>query len=224
MYPLYTNLVRSQLKNLKLLVDYLLTNNYKNIIIDNNSSYKPLLAYYESLNNSINIIRSKKNDGHMVFWKQDKLFKKFGKGYYVVTDPDILPIDECPMDFLSIFLNLLIKLRTLYKVGFSLKLDDIPETYPFKNKVLEWEKQFWKTKTKGGNFIADIDTTFALYRPKINILRYFYKGLRTDFPYQARHFGWYINPQKLTEEQVFYNKEANSSSSWNIDDNASTNF
>ena len=205
----------NQLKNLKLLINYLLINDYKNItIIDNSSTYNPLLSYYETINKTVSVIRFKKNYGHMVFWNQAEIFKKFSNGYYVVTDPDILPINECPDDFLKKFLELLKSSRKLYKVGFSLKIDDIPDFYLNKSTVLKWESMFWKNKNKNGDFIADIDTTFALYRPKLNFRKYFYKGLRTNYPYQARHLGWYIDSNNLTEEEFFYRETANSSNSW----------
>lgn len=217
----------NQLETLKLLIDYLLDNNYKNLhIIDNNSNYPPLLSYYKIISNDVNVIFHDNNDGHMVFWEKNVFFKKFSNGYYVVTDPDVLPIADCPNDFLKVFLDLLIKSKTRYKVGFSLKIDDIPDYNPVKKKVLNWESRFWKTKTSEGHFLANIDTTFALYRPKLKTKKFFYMGLRTKSPYTAKHFGWYIDPDNLTSEQEFYNRSANSSSSWklNEDGNLSSTF
>ncbi|KAF2333116.1 glycosyltransferase family protein [Flavobacterium daemonense] len=209
----------NQLKNLQLLINYLLNNDYKNLhIIDNNSNYEPLLTYYNSIKNDVNVIFNKKNDGHMVFWEKD-FFKKFSKGYYVVTDPDVIPIATCPPDFLKFFLDLLIKSKTRYKVGFSLAIDDIPDFNPVKNNILKWESKFWKTKTKEGHFLASIDTTFALYRPQLKSKKFFYLGLRTNYPYVAKHLGWYINPHNLSHEEEYYNKTASNSSSWKLDEN-----
>lgn len=162
----------------------------------------------------------------MVFWENSVFFEKFSKGYYVVTDPDILPVADCPNDFLKVFLDLLIKSKTRYKVGFSLKIDDIPDYNPMKQKILRWESRFWKIKTKEGHFFADIDTTFALYRPKLKTKKFFYMGLRTQYPYMVKHFGWYIDPANLSKEQEFYNKTAGSASSWNLneDGNLSNTF
>ncbi|MEN2415060.1 glycosyltransferase family 2 protein [Flavobacterium mesophilum] len=210
----------NQLETLKLLLDYLLENDYKNLhVIDNNSNYPPLLSYYKIISNDVNVMFNDNNDGHMVFWEKDIFFKKFSKGYYVITDPDVLPIIDCPNDFLKVFLDLLIKSNTRYKVGFSLKIDDIPDYNPAKQKILNWESRFWKMKTSEGHFFADIDTTFALYRPKLRSRKFFYTGLRTKYPYMAKHFGWYIDPANLTNEQEFYKKSASDSSSWKVDEN-----
>ena len=53
------------------------------------------------------------------------------------------------------------------KVGFALRIDDLPQHYPLKEKVIKWEKQFWTKKVnKTDNiYYAEIDTTFALYKP-----------------------------------------------------------
>jgi hypothetical protein len=157
----------------------------------------------------------KTNDGHLSFWKQKELVNKYTKGYYVVTDADIVPISDCPDDFLNTFRILLNKAYNRTKVGFSLKLEDIPEDNPQREKIKDWEAQFWKTKIHPLACKAEIDTTFALYRPGYDYQKKnFTKAWRTDFPLQARHGGWYINPNTLTEEQEYYQKTANESASW----------
>ena len=210
----------NQLHYLKKLVNFLLDKKYSNIVImDNNSTYEPLLDYFKSIENCVTIHRLQENVGHLSFWKQKELFKKYSKGYYVVTDADIVPVSECPEDFLLTFRKLLDKAYDRTKVGFSLKLDDIPETNPNKSSVLTWESQFWKSKIRPNAFKAEIDTTFALYRPNYNYkLKNFTKAWRTDFPIQAKHGGWYFNLEDLSEEQSYYMNTANASASWKIDE------
>lgn len=209
----------NQLFYLKKLIKYLLINEYSNIVvIDNNSDYEPLLKYFDELKNEVVIHRLSKNYGHRVFWEQKNIFNKYNKGYYVLTDPDIVPLNSCPNDFVLKFKQILDKNWKLSKVGFSLKIDDIPDTNPNKIKILEWENRFWKNKTKNGNYQSSIDTTLALYPPK-NIWSFrenFYYAIRTNTPYTAMHGGWYMDVDNLTEEQKFYIETANSSSSWNI--------
>lgn len=208
----------NQLHFLKQLIEFLQKNGYENIVIlDNNSTYPPLLRYFESLENDIAIHRLNDNLGHLAFWKREAIFKQYSKGYYVVTDPDVVPIDKCPEDFLEEFRKLLDRAHDRTKVGFSLKLADIPDTNPNKSQILQWESQFWKSKIRPSAYKAEIDTTFALYRPKYNYnLKHFTKAWRTDYPIQARHGGWYIDIDNLTEEQEFYLKTANDSASWQI--------
>lgn len=206
----------NQLFYLQKLIIGLQKRGYNNlVIIDNNSTYKPLLDYYANTNSEIKIHKLEINDGHLSFWKQKDLVKKYTKGYYVITDPDIVPINDCPDDFLSTMLILLDKAYNRTKVGFSLKLDDIPKHNPQAPKIKDWEAQFWTSKIHSKAYKAEVDTTFAIYRPGyIYKKKNFTKAWRTDFPLQALHGGWYINPNNLTEEQSYYQKTANQSASW----------
>ena len=209
----------NQLYYLRKLIDFLKDHNFTNIIIiDNNSTYRPLLNYLENLDTIVTLHKLDVNDGHLAFWKQTELVEKYTKGYYVITDPDIVPLKECPDDFLKTFKLLLDRAYTRTKVGFSLKIDDIPDTNLNKQKIINWESQYWKTKTNSKAYKAPIDTTFALYRPHYKYkLKDFTKAWRTDYPVQAKHGGWYIDPKALTIEQKHYQETANSSASWLID-------
>ncbi|WP_375234787.1 glycosyltransferase [Winogradskyella sp.] len=206
----------NQLHYLKQLISRLQNMGYYNlVIVDNNSTYKPLLEYYKSIEGHVSIERLTTNHGHLSFWKEKDLIEKYTKGYYVITDADVVPITDCPDSFLEMFIKLLDKAYDRTKVGFSLKLDDIPEYNPQNKTIKDWEAQFWKTKIHPLAYKAEIDTTFALYRPRYTYQKKnFTKAWRTDFPLQAIHGGWYINPHDLTEEQAYYQKTANISASW----------
>lgn len=209
----------NQLFYLKKLIDFLKKAKYENIvIIDNNSTFEPLLDYFNEIESTVTLHKLKDNIGHLVFWKTKELFKKYSKGYYVITDADINPIKDCPDDFLLYFKKNLDKDFKITKVGFSLKIDDIPNTNSNKEKILKWESQFWINQTKDENFIAKIDTTFAIYRPNFSHNSFFLNGSRTSYPYQARHGGWYVDRNNLTEEQLYYYSNCNKSSSWRVDD------
>lgn len=212
----------NQLFYLKKLITFLQRADYTNIvIIDNASTYEPLLRYFENIKGQVTIHKMKKNYGHMVFWKRKDLFGLYGHGYYVVTDADIVPDEQCPKDFLEYFKEILDRDSSLTKVGFSLRIDNIPEYNLNKKKVLDWEEKFWNVKDNYNNYVADIDTTFALYKPKNmdQINSNFYKAIRTSSPYTAIHGGWYIDINKLTLEQKYYMKTANHSSSWKLNEN-----
>jgi hypothetical protein len=211
----------NQMFYLKKLIDFLLKSKFTNIIIvDNKSTYPPLLAYFNDIetNDQITIHRLTENKGHLVFWEDKTLFQKYSKGYYVVTDADIVPIENIPINFITQFRKLLDKYNDITKVGFSLFLEDIPDSNPNKGNIINWEQQFW-SKKENNFFKASIDTTFALYRPNYNRnTKDFLKGIRTDKPFTARHGGWYVNPNELTEEQKYYIQTASSSSSWLTDE------
>ncbi|MBJ7880581.1 glycosyltransferase family A protein [Gelidibacter salicanalis] len=207
----------NQLFYLKQSLEFLTKSSYTNIVIlDNNSTYPPLLKFFNTLNSNITLHRLETNYGHRVFWNQKEIFNRYAKGYFVVTDPDIVPLSECPHDFLNYFKIILDNNPEVNKVGFSLKIDDIPNENNLKESILKWEAKFWKNQNLDGNYVAGIDTTFALYRPKSikPIWQNFFKAIRTKYPYIAIHGGWYMDSSNLTEEQDYYIKTVNKSSSW----------
>lgn len=213
----------NQLFYLRQLIDFLLKRGFENIvIIDNKSTYPPLLAYYKQIEDQVNVEFMKENAGHMVFFENKDLQKKYGKGYFVLTDADIVPNENLPVDFMSVMLNYLERyFRAINKVGFALRIDDIPDYFPFKEKVLEWEEKYWKNKISDNLFKADIDTTFALYKPNyptcFNNVN-FYRGLRISDSFNSSHGGWYKNFDKLSDEDKFYQLTASTSSSWNVNE------
>jgi Glycosyl transferase family 2. len=72
------------------------------IIIDNASSYPPLLEYYKTL--PYEIVYLKENRGHKVFW-ENPIFEKYRNSFYIITDPDIEPLIDCPQDFVENFFS-----------------------------------------------------------------------------------------------------------------------
>jgi hypothetical protein len=204
---------RNRLTFLLQLIDFLEKNNFKNIIIiDNNSTYPPLLEFYENTN--YKIIYLNENLGYLALEKIE-LYNKIRKSFYVYTDPDIVPILECPSDFMDYFLHLLRKYPKIQKVGFSLKLDDIPDFYNKKNEVIEWESKYYDKIIQENVFDAPIDTTFALHKPYSMIsTRGIFKMARTGFPYQARHMPWYNNSENLSEEELYYINNVEIGTQW----------
>lgn len=214
----------NQLENLKSLINFLLSRGSKKIVvIDNKSDYPPLLDYYASMSDQITVERMQENLGHMVFFDRIDLQKKYGKGYYFLTDADILPNPQLPSNFAGIMVKKMDRyIHKIQKVGFALDLASIPEFYPLKTKVLDWEKKFWEKELEKDVYYADIDTTFALYKPqypiKFKVKRSkFYKAIRLAGDFTCKHMGWYIDPKNLTDEQRHYMKTSSSSNSWKFD-------
>lgn len=174
------------------------------IVIDNGSTYPPLLEYYQKL--PYKVITVDRNYGHLVFW-QCPQFREYRNDFYMVSDPDVIPIEECPTDFVEKMFYTLKKYPNLTKVGFSLKLDDLPEDGVLTKDVLQHEKQFQERYIKKENlYIASLDTTFALYPPDVvaNQKMSFFCAMRTGYPYQARHIPWYKTKEMITDEDRFY--------------------
>lgn len=210
----------NRLTCLKLLVDYLCKHGYvKNIvIIDNASTYAPLLEYLDSV--QVKVVKLKKNYGHLVLWKCGLFNNIIDHKPFVLTDSDILPVEECPEDFMERFYEILLDDTSLCKVGFSLKLDDIPDYYKLKAKVIAWEEQFWKSENRVRRerisyYKSAIDTTFALYRPGIYPCESkWWNDARTDIPYIARHLGWYVDVDNDDEIKNYIGKVKIGSSGW----------
>lgn len=191
---------------------------YTNIyIIDNNSTYQPLIEFYNQC--KYPIYRLKQNIGYLALWKTG-IYKRFYKSYYVYTDPDLAIVDECPPNFIDQFVDLLQRYKYSSKAGFSLKIDDIPDYYPKKAEVIDWETQFWVKTIEDNIFAAPIDTTFAVYRPFTKWGANFYEGhMRVGFPFQVRHLPWYTDNKMLTEEDVFYTKSTTTRTHWTKNEN-----
>jgi len=102
--PIFIN-SRDRLNCLKLLIEWLLRAGYNNLIIlDNDSSYPPLLEYYRGLDadSRIRVVRLGNNLGHKALWDCGILEELDIKTPYAYTDSDVLPIEECPDNFVRL--------------------------------------------------------------------------------------------------------------------------
>jgi|GEM_PF-674595 len=216
---------RNRLECLQKLIDWLEKNDLKNIyILDNNSTYPPLVDYLDKLPYKVH--KFDENIGHLVLWRC-KLFDHIIKTQnFILSDPDVIPFDECPTDVIEQFMKILNENPRITKVGFSLEINDIPDFNPLKESLCEWEGQYWNKKIDNPNYDFDlyeahIDTTFALYRPNIHYRdEKWYDAVRTGSPYIARHLPWYQNPDNLSEEDKFYKSTvAYDYSTWTLAEN-----
>jgi hypothetical protein len=204
---------RNRLEYLLQLLKFLEESNCLNIIIlDNDSTYEPLMSYYKTC--PYRVVRLNKNMGYMAL-QNCELWPEIRKDYFVYTDPDVVPSNDCPNDFMQVFFDALISNRLCMKVGFSLKIDDLPDYYKQKNQVIEWESQFYESKLNSAFYNAKIDTTFALHRPWSNIgHKGLYKHLRSAYPYEAKHLPWYEDSLNPTIENSFYKDHAEIGGFW----------
>jgi len=192
-------------------IKYLIDNDYTNIyIIDNNSTYQPLLDFYKE--NKLNVFYLSDNVGYLALW-QSSVFEHFSDEYYVYTDSDVVPGESTPSDFIKVFAGLLDKYSFLDKVGFSLKIDDLPEESILTTAIVEHELKFWIYDVDNAFYFSPIDTTFALYRPNAKGGWLLNSG-RAQEPYVAHHLPWYEDENSLSEDDDFYYKSINKSTHW----------
>ena len=195
----------NRLESLVRLLDWLEAAGMINIhILDNDSSYPPLLDFYN--NTHYAVVRLNANLGHRALWRTSAYWR-LCRSYFVYTDPDVVPNEECPYDAVYQFLVKLREYKDVDKVGFGLRIDDLPACYKYKKEVMEWEQRFWKREREPGLFEAKIDTTFALYRP-FSMARAGAPALRTGFPYVARHWPWYADSNNPSDEDRYYKEMA----------------
>lgn len=185
------------------------------ILIDNGSIYPDLLKFFSST--PYQVIRTGKNIGHTVVWAEGFAKTLFPDKYYIVTDPDVIPDDDAPLNAVEYFYRLHIRYEH-FKVGFGLQIDDLPNHYILKPQVIEWERQFWKIPLENEVYEAAIDTTFALYKPFTDLYT-LHPSIRTGRPYTAKHLPWYVDSSKIDEEEAFYRMHASQDiTSWNTDE------
>jgi hypothetical protein len=200
---------RDRLEPLKQLMPWI--EHHEVHLVDNDSAYPPLLEYYKTVNATVH--KTGSNLGHRAPWVHDLVPKN---ERYIVTDPDVIPHEDCPLHYANVMSLIMDSDPNIKKVGFGLKIDDIPDHYAGKEQVLKWETPLWGCHTEIQGYSCHevpIDTTFALYREGTTVGRYespsdLYPAIRLGAPFYARHLPWYGDSANPTEEDLFYKKRA----------------
>lgn len=109
----------NRLEDMKLLISRLERDGYSNLIIlDNSSTDEKLLEYLGQLSSIYKVHFLDKNYGHMVLWECGIYDQFVQDNYYVLTDPDIIPVEECPDNYVEVFWEILQKCPQKHKVDF----------------------------------------------------------------------------------------------------------
>lgn len=191
----------NRLGTTKAMVDKLLflDPNEQIIILDNASTYPPLLEWYREISDKVDI-RMGRNEGHLALWSTG-LYKELGT-HFVYTDSDIELNADFPMMWKDIMLSILNRNPDYKKVALALEIDDLPDHYRYKNQVIRNEGRWWIREIENKVYEADTDTTFALYK---NFGDNCYPSLRIGYYNMvARHSTWYLNLEDLSEEEQYY--------------------
>lgn len=193
---------RNRFTFLKLMIDQLQSFGYKNIyILDNDSSYPPLLEYYKTV--KAKVIFLKHNVGYKALWETN-VFEQFKNKYYVYSDPDILLQQDCPKDFVYQLYLKLKKYPLKEKAGVALKIDDLPDSYANKQEAIRNESIFWKKELEKDVYDAEVDTTLALYKPLAFGNAEECEAIRVGGKLAAQHLTWYLDSGNLSEEELYY--------------------
>lgn len=193
---------RDKVSPLLSLVNWLEGHGYENIVlVDNASTYPPLLEYFRRTPHEV--VRLAENLGpQQSIWSTGVRDRYARRSHFVVTDCDVIPDSACPGDAVDYFHWALSRYPSFVKAGFGLRIDDLPESNELAETVVRWEHAFWTRRFARNLYEADIDTTFALYRPDSEFA--LGPAIRTGKPYLARHQPWYVDSRNRSEEDVYY--------------------
>ena len=163
------------------------------VIVDNNSSYKPLKEFYTTIekdSSNISVLLLDQNYGHMVNQKRSDLFPEV----YILSDPDLLLNQNLPKDCVQHLFRISQKYQSP-KVGLALDLSDhqnfIKGSYG--RLVYQIESKYYQNIIPDSEYQlyqAPTDTTFCLINR-----RYPENGkkIRVGGDFTAKHLPWYDN-------------------------------
>lgn len=204
--PLFIN-SRDRVECLRKLIDWLYMAGYRNLyILDNDSDYPALLAYYEELKrrNMAQVLFLGRNMGHTALWDSGVLDQLSIRTPYVYTDSDVVPTAACPHDVVRRLLQLLKRYPFCDKVGLGLQVDDIAF-----EEIKAYEQRYYRFPLERDVYFAPLDTTFALYH---NIRHYaVLTAARTTGACMARHLPWYYGTiSEQPADERYYRSRASS--------------
>ena len=197
-YPIYlTNMNR--LTTTKNMVEKLFELNSKaNItIIDNSSTYSPLLDWYEKVQNDINIIKHKTNLGPWTFFRSG-YWKKCKENFYCYSDADLELNPNMPYNWQEIMFEYHKKYEA--KASLVLRLDDIPRNHLY-DKINKHQSNSWNKTDEKNIYTGITDMTFSFDAKNCG---YRYKSVRLGGNFACRHIPWYLDPNNISEEEKYY--------------------
>lgn len=163
------------------------------VILDNHSSYQPLLDYYlmlkADLKEKVTIHLLPENYGHEVYTKMAHILPKV----YILSDPDLELNPEMPPNVAEHLLEISNRYQ-LRKTGLALDISE-PEKFiagSYGKLVHGIESGYYKNMVADPEYtlyIAPTDTTFCLVNLNYDVER----NLRVGGPFVAKHLPWYNN-------------------------------
>jgi len=216
---------KDRFTTLKAQVEHYQKRGYNNItIVDNLSTYPPLLEWYKTCGVTVFVNTITKPINHAMWalavdLKVPQFHDVMANNWYVFNDSDVVPVDEAPDDFIDQMIEIAEK-HKMRKVGCALKLDDLPAHFHRRQEIINWEARFWSVPIRDEKamlYRAEIDSTFGVCRPGTwPGWSEVHETLRVDMPFAARHIPWYYDYDNLPEDEKYYleHLEANMGPVW----------
>jgi hypothetical protein len=176
------------------------------VVADHGTTYPAALDWLAGLERS-GIPVHRDGDAHAhVLWQRPWFRELAAAGPYIVTDPDVIPSEDCPPDWPDVLAQALKENPALERAGLSLRIDNLPEHNPGKADVIGWESQFWQRPALPGFYAAALDTTLSVHQPLTPATEGHATGraVRSGFPYTADHLAWHEDPQNLPEDVAWF--------------------
>jgi hypothetical protein len=173
------------------------------VVVDMGSSWPPAVAWLDHLDKS-GVMVLRKGGGHpRGLWDWQPFTAAHAGDRYVVSDPDTVPSEMCPHNWVKHLGRMLDAHPVAVKAGLGLRIDNLPDHYARKRQVIEWETRWWEYPLGDGSYRAGVDTTMALYPEEASEFR-LDGALRTGPPYTADHLAWHENFSRLPAEIRYY--------------------
>lgn len=176
------------------------------ILIDNNSTYQPLLEWYEK-ECPYKVHRMKENHSAWAFFITE-LYQQYRDRYFMISDSD-QSISGIPSDWVDVLMKGLQETDDhVWKSGLSQRIDDLPNN-PYAKEIYEYEKGFYTNLNKYGYHKVWMDLGIAVYDRSRrgeypNKEENWYCAVRSPIPYQSRHLDWYLTPETFRDEDKYY--------------------
>lgn len=194
-------------------------------VIDNGSTYPPTVEWWEWACGEIARgfqplwrstgfgdpagpcgVRAVNGGPRAACWYVNKLrshWLRQGIQYYATTDSD-LDLTGVPADFLQVAVRWLMCHPELVKVGVALDLDMVTSHAIVEREADFWRRQFRSNQRDELAYLADIDTTLAVYRLDPPWDGSYGPSVRLAGPYTARHLPWYHTRDNRPPDYQWY--------------------
>jgi hypothetical protein len=187
------------------------------VVIDNGSDFPRMVVLLQEIKSrGVYVIKANQNLGPRFVIENSRILRLLPK-IFVLTDPDL----ELKPGFCDKHLKVMKDITFEYKlgkVGLALEIDKPDsmrkEKFLIGNKdfsILDWESQFWLNPIEIQNceaYIADIDTTFAVYNKKYFRSTSIHSAIRiagiSDQDVTAKHLPWYVKSIVPYSEREYY--------------------
>ena len=185
------------------------------LLVDNDSTNPRLMELFNDP--KIQVVRLGRNAMHKAPWESMAVRFAVKNDPYLLSDPDINFTSETPKNLIPKLVSLLNKYPDINKVGVALRIDNLPDSFAQKQEVIDWESRFWSKdlEIEKDVYKADVDTTFALYRP--HTWWFLSPSARVAGPYTGIHEPWYQDSSNPTADFVYYSARASRNvSTWGL--------